>query len=426
MRRLRLLPFLTACLAAAPTRAVAQEVSPAEREAARDLYKEGYELQSAGNHAAALERFRRSQRVYPAPTTLLHIAECEAQLLQLVESAETYRQLVHQQLPPGSSPAFVAAQTQGAAELQQVEPRIPHVRIDVSPAGVPNLTVTIDDQPMNTALLGVDRPLDPGDHKVVAAAPGYERAEATVRVVEREPTRALTLTLRPGAAGALPAPVPVPIGAPPPQPQVIYLGQPYYAPPPPSAPPAPLAPPASPAGPLSRKGLFFGLRLGGAVPYGDGLTSDVAPGFSVGGEVDFRFARRLFVGAIVDHAFLGTNTSSSVSGLGLGGATYETTGAVAVFGILTNPDRFGALFEVGGGYRVLTATLGSVSSSLDSPELQLGAGLWIPIGGRVRLAPRVDTTFGSFQGADLTGRQVTQGYAMITLALGGYYNIDFR
>jgi len=412
-------------------------VSDADRDAARNLFKEGYDLQLAGNYAEALDRFRRSQQVTPAPTALLHIAECQAQLLHLVEAAETYRALAHQPIADGSPPAFVAAQTQGAAELQQIEPRIPHVRVEVRPADVPNLEVFIDGQPMNTALVGVDRAIDPGEHKISAVAPGYDRTEAVVRFAEKEPPRAVPLVLTPTPGVFVPA-APATAVAPAPPPRVVYVTQPaprtgyvmaprtYY----------PATPPPPPAPPQSRTGLFFGLRGGALVPSGNDVRSAISTGGSIGAELDVRFARRYFAGVILDHGFLGTSSSFGSGASGPSGAsgtgdasgpspTFSTTNVDAVFGFVTSPDHLAFLIETGLGYRVLGASSGP--TALDSGEFLLGAGMWIPAGSRLRIVPRVDMTVGSFSGTDWNGTtSVAYGYAMFMLGVGGYYNVDFH
>src|SRR5580692_2306439 len=123
--------------------ASAQVVSEADRQAARELFGQGYKLQQAGNYAEALDKFSRAQAVFSAPTNLLHIAECQAQLGLLVESVETYRGLIAMPLPAGAPAAFSAAQTQAKAEMQQVEARIPKVHIEIAPASVQNVGVTI-------------------------------------------------------------------------------------------------------------------------------------------------------------------------------------------------------------------------------------------------------------------------------------------
>ena len=85
------------------------QVSDAERAAARDLFKEGDELQRAGKFADALDKFQRAERAYDAPTNVVRIAECQAALGRLVESAETYRSALRAPLPPGSPQAFQTA-----------------------------------------------------------------------------------------------------------------------------------------------------------------------------------------------------------------------------------------------------------------------------------------------------------------------------
>src|ERR1035437_10072658 len=116
-------------LLAAPRPVFAQQVSDADRKAARDLYNDGYQLQQAGKNAEALDRYQRSLAVYPAPTTALHVAQCKAALGKLVEAAEDYRAIAGTTLPAGSPAAFQQAKDQAVIELGQVEPRIPHVKI---------------------------------------------------------------------------------------------------------------------------------------------------------------------------------------------------------------------------------------------------------------------------------------------------------
>jgi hypothetical protein len=405
-------------LMSAPRRALCQTAtaaSAADKEAARNLYIQGFSQQQAGNFTDALERFKRAQAVYPAPTTQLHIAECEAQLGHLVEAAEAYRALTRQQLAADANPAFVAAQTQAAAELQQVEPRIPHVHIDIAPHNIQGLNVTIDDQPMNVALLDVDRPVDPGTHKIVVVAPGYDRAEATVVIKEREPTKQIVIPMRPGGAVVVPVAV---------LPPTNVQTAPAYAVP-------PDVPLYIPPEWHSRTGLFMGPRLGYLLPEGvSDVTDAVGGGFSLGGELDLRFARRLFFGVVADHGFLKVKDTQFLT-------SAATTDLGVTFGVITNPDHFAGLFQIGVAYRLLTlnANVGlldesnpgqTLAQTVHSVEGMLGAGFWIPIGQHVRLVPRVDLGFGSF---DLSNTALEEGssstYAFVNFNLAGYYNLDF-
>ena len=132
-----LLAFATAPAVVLVPRAALAQISDSERAAARQLYAEGTDLQNAGKYEEALDKFQRAQKVFSAPTNLLRIAQCQASLGKLVESAETYRTLIRTPLPPNSPPAFEQAVDAAKGELAQVEPRVPKIKIDVSPKDAP-------------------------------------------------------------------------------------------------------------------------------------------------------------------------------------------------------------------------------------------------------------------------------------------------
>jgi hypothetical protein len=80
-------------------------------------------------------------------------------------------------------------------ELKDLEPRVPHAKVLVTPEKTPGLQVIIDGQALNAALIGVARPMDPGAHKVVVMAPGYERMEQAFDIKEKE-SKDVPLTLK--------------------------------------------------------------------------------------------------------------------------------------------------------------------------------------------------------------------------------------
>jgi hypothetical protein len=184
-------------------------VTDEERQAARNLYFEGVELQNNGKYADALDRFTRAQRIFSAPTHVLHMAECQRALGKLVESAESYRAIIRADLGRNAPPAFVQAQQQAAAELPAVEAVIPTLRVDVTPQNVQNPYLTINGQAVNSALIGVARPINPGTHAVAVNAAGYQKAEQTVTIAEKE-KKAITLELKPGVV-VYGAPVGIPV-----------------------------------------------------------------------------------------------------------------------------------------------------------------------------------------------------------------------
>ena len=324
------------------------QVSDAERAGARELFKAGDQLQRAAHFAEALDKFQRAQQVFSAPTNLLRIAECEAALGRLVESAETYRVVLRTPLPPGSPPAFQAAVDQAKAELSQVEPRVPRLVVQVQPPGVQSSQMQIDGQNVSGALIGEPMSLDAGAHKVVVLAPGYESAEQQVELKEHDSktvtfalNQASGVTYSPGfAPGATGPAAPATSGPmPPPPPAIVAVD---------------LGPPAPPS---SSAGLLFGLHLGaevagGSVPATDGSGNLIDPsdvgsgGLAYGLDGGLRFARHWYVGLTLDHAtFNGANAN---------GAGSNTTLLAVILAIIANAERVSFYGEVGLGARWFT------------------------------------------------------------------------
>jgi hypothetical protein len=451
--RTLLLPFsLTLVVVAGATPALAQ-VSDIERAAARDLFKQGDELQHQGQLAQALDKFQRAQQVFPAPTNLLRIAECEAGLGKLVEATETYRSILHTPLPAGSPPAFQTAVEQANNELPQVEPLVPKVTIQVTPAQAPGQALQIDGQTVPAALLGAPIPLDPGTHTIVVSAQGFAGAEQKVVVKERE-AKTVPMALR-----ALPpsAPQPPVVGAPiaPPAPPASTVNPPGAYPPPPNgyvAPPsgyvAPPTPPPSeqrapaPPQPPEKKstfGLIAGLHFGDEVPAGNtplpaNATSSSANLGDVSGsglayalDGGLRFARNWILGVMAEHAQLDKQPHAS-----------NTTMVGATIGVVTNPDRlsfYGALGVAGRWYSLdyVDSLTGRQSQTYQSADVLLSLGLWIPVGSAVRLLPEILVSIGSFSqntssssvgGITTTTSTGAQGHEFYMLGVAGYYNLD--
>jgi hypothetical protein len=315
-------------------------------------------------------------------------------------------------LPDAAPAAFAAAQTQAKAELQQVEGRIPKVRIEVSPPTAQNVGVQIDGQPMNVALLGVDRPIDPGTHKIKVFAPGFVPQEKAVVIAEKEPPKVVGFALAPASAGILYAP---PRALPPgvmvqpggvvmqQPPGVVYPTPQYVVP---AAQPyvltqRPWTPPVEKPHDWTYTGVMFGLRAGAAVLAG--LETNSSNGFDLGAEGYFRFAHKWFTGLLVQHDFYGGNISGS-------------TLAAADIGFTTNPEGVGFTMDAFIGYRVIGSSGGG--------EGGIGAGVWIAAGKTLRIIPRAEISAGSTSG---DGEAFSGGgYYVLQGALTFLYNIDIK
>ncbi len=437
MRTLNVVAFtsltsLASLLCAAP--AAFAQVSDTERAGARELFKEGDQLQRTGHFAEALDKFQRAQQVYAAPTNLLRIAECDAALGKLVASAEAYREILRMPLPAGSPPAFQAAVDQAKAELSQVEPRMPKVTVQVQPTGVQNPQLQIDGQNVSGALIGEPMPVDPGVHKIAVVAPGYASSEQQVELKEHdEKTVALTLNPAPqGTALAATAstnasggPPPVAGATPPPPPPIVAAD-------------------LGPSEPLrSRVGVLLGLHLGfeavgGSVPTptapGGVDPSNVGSGgLALGLDGGLRFARHWYVGLTFDRAALSHGNHDDLSGVA--GASSSTTELGILIALIANPDRVSFYGELGLADRWFdvreTVNNATVSQLYTGGEFTLGIGIWIPVGRSFRLLPKFTLGLGSLS-EDAKDSRVLSGAAASygafstfgMLGLAGFYNID--
>jgi hypothetical protein len=415
------------------------QVSDAERAAARDLFAKGDTAQRAGNYAEALDDFSRAQQIFSAPTNLLRIAECDASLGKLVESAETYRTILRTPLPAGAPPAFQAAVDQAKAELPQVEPLVPKVTITVDPKNVQNPQMQIDGVNVSGALIGEPIPLDPGPHKVLVFASGYISSEQTV-ILAKKDVKTVSFALKPIAG-------------------VEYSTQPtgtVIAPPPPATTTQPPPPPppgvVTEAGPpppkRSSTGLMLGVHLGysfvgGQVPAFDQTISNPYgtdavgnSGLGYGLDVGLRFARQWFVGALLEHASFnkpGNPASLSSPAHTITDASSNTTLLGGVAGLIfTNPDHVSFLGEIGVGQRWYSYTLTSQdmpnnpqSFNFSTAEFLLGAAIWIPATRWLRLLPEANFAFGSFNPPNAMDTSGAQSHIFFMLGMAGYYNVDF-
>jgi hypothetical protein len=157
------------------------------------------------DYATAEDRFRRADSLFHAPTLLLGYARAEAGLGKVVNASEAYNRIVREGVPAGAPAAFVAAVDAARAEAGAVQARVASVTISVT--GPDNPTVTLDDQPVPVAALGVKRPVDPGDHVVKASSDGWQPAQTKFTVADAgNATASLALVKDPTAvAAAIPA-----------------------------------------------------------------------------------------------------------------------------------------------------------------------------------------------------------------------------
>ena len=177
-----------------------EEPSAADVAAARALGQEGVKLADAGNCHDAVERLARSEKIFHAPTTLGRLGECQIQLGKIVDGTENLNKVARESLAPGAPAAFVQAQDRARRVLAEAKPKIAKLKIAVAGPSDVAWTVKVDGEPIPLANLNTNRPMDPGEHVVEAAALGYKTARAKVTLPEGgTDSVALTLEVDPNA-----------------------------------------------------------------------------------------------------------------------------------------------------------------------------------------------------------------------------------
>lgn len=181
-------PVLVAMAAvpALPATARADEPGAQDIAQARQLGQQAQAAFEAGNFAESEKLWNAASRLYPlAPTLTLGLARTQAKLGKLVAAQESYNKIIREWGDkPNAQPAFKDALEAAKSEVGAVSSRVASVVISIDGAVPPNAQVTLDGTPVNTAALGLKRPVDPGAHVVKASAEGYKPAEASFEVKE--------------------------------------------------------------------------------------------------------------------------------------------------------------------------------------------------------------------------------------------------
>ncbi|GAC1574991.1 MAG: hypothetical protein NVS3B20_24860 [Polyangiales bacterium] len=185
--------LLVAVTTSATLPAIAQ--SDEDRAGARQLARDGKKAVDEKRWADAIDLFTRAESLVHSPTHLLFLARAQVNVGHLVKAREIYLRIQKEQLPAGAPKAFEDAKSAADTELEALEPRIPELKIVVEGAASDAVVVTMDGVVVSKALVGVSRPLDPGDHKVTATSTGLA-AEGAVTVIDGA-NETLTLKLKP-------------------------------------------------------------------------------------------------------------------------------------------------------------------------------------------------------------------------------------
>jgi hypothetical protein len=190
---------------ASPSRA---EDAPENVAAARTLGIQGVQLADAGKCTEAIEKLQRAESLHHAPTILDRLGECQVSVGRIVEGTENLNTVVREQLPANAPKVFHDAQDRAQKVLASATPKIAKLVIRITPTDAKG-NAAVDGEALPDALIGAERPTDPGTHQVTATAAGYKPASTQVTLTEGG-HQDITLLLErdPNAIAAAGAPTP--------------------------------------------------------------------------------------------------------------------------------------------------------------------------------------------------------------------------
>jgi hypothetical protein len=146
--------------------------------AAEALFRDGRAAAQRGDWETACPKLRESQRLDPAPGTLLNLADCEEHRGKLATAWQLFRQVV-EEVPANDDRSPIA--TKRAAALEK---RLPHMTVRLTGPVPPGAKVVRNDVELSEASLGSALPVDPGVYNVMVSAPDRATTSTSVTVAE--------------------------------------------------------------------------------------------------------------------------------------------------------------------------------------------------------------------------------------------------
>lgn len=153
--------------------AQAQPADAAARATARQLGEEGMKAYDKGDCAVAVEKLGRAHDLVHVPTLAFYSGKCLEKLGRLVEASERYLDATRDTVEAGAAQAQRTAQVESERARKALLPRLASVEIVLKPLA-PDASVTLDGKPLPAAMLGVKRPIDPGEHEIVVLRAGTQ------------------------------------------------------------------------------------------------------------------------------------------------------------------------------------------------------------------------------------------------------------
>jgi hypothetical protein len=180
---------------------------------AESLFRDGKRLSAEHKFAEACPKFAESYKLDPGLGTLLNLATCHEAEGKPASAWAEFSEASSRARREGDNDRAQLADE----HVRSLEPKLAHVSIAFAGSAPAGLVIKFDGRELSSAALGVQFPVDPGQHQIEAAAPGKQGYSQTIDAPG--PAGSATVTVpqlkdAPAATAAAPAPVSPALGAP--------------------------------------------------------------------------------------------------------------------------------------------------------------------------------------------------------------------
>ncbi len=148
--------------------------------AAEALFRSAQEAAEASDWETACDRFEESNRLDPAPGTVLNLARCHEKLGHWATSWRYYQEATDK-LPEGDRRFDYAS-----SKVLELEPRVPKVIFEQPSPKTAEFELVVNGTPYSSAMLGVKMPFDPGTIEILVRAEGHLDRTTSVDLIEGE------------------------------------------------------------------------------------------------------------------------------------------------------------------------------------------------------------------------------------------------
>jgi hypothetical protein len=158
----------------------------AQSAAATAQFDKGRTLMKEKKFTDACAAFEQSQKLEAQFGTQFNLADCYTRIGKLASAWVTYKELSQRDTNEGRK-------KESARRAKELDKRLPRLLIK-APGAPAGLTVTMNGNDA-TSLIGIDSPVDLGDYRIRAKAPGYTDFDSTAKIVDEGRTITVAIEL---------------------------------------------------------------------------------------------------------------------------------------------------------------------------------------------------------------------------------------